>query len=77
MKTVSMLEFRHHADKIIAQVQRGERMILTYRGKAVARLEPVAPEAVAPDDPFYSLTELSVPGESLSNDQIDDIVYGQ
>ena len=30
------------------------------------------------DDPFYSLNELSdASGKSLSNDQIDDILYGQ
>ena len=47
MKTISMLEFRHHAEKVIAQVQKGQRLILTYRGKPVARLEPIAPQAVA------------------------------
>ena len=36
MKTVSMLDFRHHAEKIIDQVQKGQRMILTRRGKPVA-----------------------------------------
>ena len=77
MKTISMLDFRHHAEKIIDQVQKGQRMILTRRGKPVARLEPIVPEVVDADDPFYSLTDLAEPGASLSNAQIDDILYGK
>ena len=78
MKTVSMLDFRHHAEKIIAQVQKGQRIILTRRGKPVARLEPIVPETLDADDPFYALAELAEPGGgSLSNAQIDDILYGQ
>jgi antitoxin (DNA-binding transcriptional repressor) of toxin-antitoxin stability system len=78
MKTVSMLEFRLHADKIIAQVQKGQRMILTCRGKPVARLEPIVQESIDADDPFYSLPGVGdASGESLTNEQIDDILYGQ
>ena len=77
MKTVSMLDFRQDAERIIAQLQKGERMILTRRGKPVARLEPILHEQVEEDDPFYALTQLAVPGESLTNEQIDGIVYGE
>ena len=78
MKTVSMLDFRLHAEKIIAQVQKGQRIILTRRGKPVARLEPISPEPDDADDPFYALCRLSeTGGESLSNAQIDDVLYGQ
>jgi prevent-host-death family protein len=76
MKTVSMLDFRLHADKIISQVQKGQRMILTRRGKPVARLEPIVAEG-GEDDPFYSLDDLSDAGATLSNAQIDGILYGQ
>jgi prevent-host-death family protein len=78
VKTISMLDFRNNAEKIIAQVQKGQRMVLTRRGKPVARLEPITKETPNGDDPFYSLNELSDPaGESLTNAQIDDILYGQ
>ncbi len=78
MKTVSMLDFRHHAEMIIAQVQKGQRMILTYRGKPVARLEPIVQESIAADDPFYSLAELAeTAGGTLSNAEIDEILYGK
>lgn len=77
MRTVSMLDFRQDAERILAQLQRGERMILTRRGKPVARLEPILDEQVSDDDPIYSLTRLAVPGESLTNEEIDKIVYGE
>jgi prevent-host-death family protein len=78
MKTISMLDFRRDAEKIIAQVQKGERMILTRRGKPVARLEPIIAESVSADDPIYSLDALSSDsGSTLTNAQIDDILYDQ
>ncbi len=78
MKTVTMLELRRHAEKIIAQVQKGQPMILTRRGKPVARIEPILSAAIDGEDPFYSLDELAEAGDSsLTNAEIDDIVYGQ
>jgi antitoxin (DNA-binding transcriptional repressor) of toxin-antitoxin stability system len=75
MKTVSMLKLGLHAQKIIGQLQKGERMILTRRGKPVARLEPVLPNEVSEDDPFFTLGDLgNTQGQSLDNAQIDDIV---
>lgn len=78
MKTISLLEFRLHAEKILAQVQRGQRLILTRRGKPVARLEPIVHKPSGTDDPFYSLSGMcATAGETLSNAQIDDLLYGQ
>ena len=77
MKTITMLDFRLDAENIIAQVQKGQRMILTRRGKPVARLEPIVEGTIAENDPIYDLAALSAPGQSLSNSQIDEIVYGQ
>jgi prevent-host-death family protein len=78
LKTISMVDFRLHAAKILALVQKGQRIILTRRGKPVARLEPIIHETVDADDPFYILFEKSdVQGSSLSNSQIDDILYGK
>ena len=76
MKKISMLDFRLDAERIIAQVQKGQRMILTRRGKPVARLEPIA-EVPDADDPIYTLADLAVSGESLDNSQIDEILYGK
>ena len=75
-----MLELRRDARRALAAVRRGERLLLTYRGKPVARLEPVTPRAQRPndDDPLLRLEEYSVdgPGGALPNAEIDRTVYG-
>ena len=77
MKSVSMLEFRRRADAVLRQVVKGQAFVLTYRGKPVARLEPVAPRELSKDDPIYQLEELASPAlEPLSNREIDRAVYG-
>ncbi|MGI9569297.1 MAG: type II toxin-antitoxin system Phd/YefM family antitoxin [Desulfobulbia bacterium] len=78
MKTLSMVELRSRAEEVIRQVVRGQRFLLTYRGKPVARLEPVPPESPIGDDRFYSLCELAdEKGSSITNTDIDRIVYGE
>ena len=72
-----MLDFRRDAERIIAQVQQGQRMILTRRGKPVARLEPILDDTRDANDPFYALGDLAAQGESLSNEQIDGLLYGR
>jgi len=76
MKTVSLREFRRNAGRFIAQVHKGERIVLSRRGKPVARLEPIKADAIGADDPIYSFTDLAVSGQSLNNSRIDEIVYG-
>jgi hypothetical protein len=40
------------------------------------RLEPIQEHNISPDDPFYSITRLAIPnGKSLTNEEIDRIVY--
>jgi antitoxin (DNA-binding transcriptional repressor) of toxin-antitoxin stability system len=80
MKEMTMLEFRRNARGALDAVGRGERILLTYRGKAVARLEPVRPEAtgVPDDDPILRVEDYAMdgPGGSLPNESIDRLVYG-
>jgi len=77
-KSVSMLELRRNAEALIGEVQRGQSLVLTYRGRAVARIEPVRSRTAAADDPFYRLADLADSrGASLSNRQIDEILYGE
>jgi len=77
VKTVTLLEFRQKAQVVLSYVQKGQSVLLTNRGKPVARLEPVTSGSPGQDDPFYSLYQLAdVRGESLTNDQIDRVVYG-
>lgn len=77
MKKISMLDFRRDAERVLAKVQKGESLILTHRGKPVARLEPIVDEHRDPNDPFYALTDLAEPGVDLTNAQMDEILYGQ
>ena len=77
MKTFSLLEFRQKAQAVLSYVQKGQSVLLTCRGKPVARLEPVTSRSAGQDDPFYSLDRLAdARGESLTNDEIDRVVYG-
>jgi prevent-host-death family protein len=77
VKTVSLLDFRRRAEAILSYVQKGQSVLLTRRGKPVARLEPVTDRSAGQDDPFYSLHRLAAArGESLTNDEIDRVVYG-
>lgn len=78
MTRVSMLELRRDADAVLKRVQSGERLLLTYRGRPAARLEPVRMATPGADDPFYRLTEAaSATGGNLSNATIDRVVYGK
>ncbi|HSR68103.1 MAG TPA: hypothetical protein VLU25_09180 [Acidobacteriota bacterium] len=73
-----MVAFRRAAAEILRSVRRGEAFVLTYRGAPVARLEPIQPEGEElKGDPIYALCEHAVEGgESLTNQEIDDILYG-
>lgn len=76
MKSVSMLEFRQHARDIVERVRSGQSIVLTYRGKPMARIEPLEP-SVSGEDPFYALADLAdEDGLSLTNDDIDEALYG-
>lgn len=75
-----MVEFRRNAQGALDAVRRGERIVLTYRGEAVARLEPVraGPSGVPEDDPLLRVEDFAVdgPGGPLPSEAIDRIVYG-
>lgn len=79
MSTVTMLDFRRDPRSIIRRIVGGEELILTYRGKAVMRLEPVKREAPPADDPIYRLSEFAQDAEPLPDRErdreIDRLVY--
>jgi antitoxin (DNA-binding transcriptional repressor) of toxin-antitoxin stability system len=77
LRTISMLDLRQQAEKIVGDVSRGEALVLTYRGRPVIRLEPIRLETVDASDAFYQLAELADrKGRSLTNREMDAIVYG-
>jgi prevent-host-death family protein len=78
-RSLSLVEFRRDAKRALDAVCRGERIVLTYRGRPVARLEPVRPKArvIPENDPFLRIEDFAVdgPGERLPNDDIDSLLY--
>jgi antitoxin (DNA-binding transcriptional repressor) of toxin-antitoxin stability system len=78
MREITMMDLRRHARRALAALRRGERLLLSYRGQPVARLEPVGAEAgaVKDDDPLLRIDDFAVdgPGTPLSNAEIDRIV---
>jgi len=76
MKKISLVELRLNTKKIIKQVQSGQSLILTRRGNLVARIEPIIQETQDPNDPFFLLSGIGK-GASLSNAEMDDIIYGK
>jgi antitoxin (DNA-binding transcriptional repressor) of toxin-antitoxin stability system len=80
MKTVTMLEFRKNAEGILRRLGRGERFVLSHRGRPAARLEPItAIRASDPTtDPFLTIGRRALPspkGKTRHAD-IDRILYG-
>jgi antitoxin (DNA-binding transcriptional repressor) of toxin-antitoxin stability system len=80
MKTVTMLRFRQGAQDILRRIAKGERFVLTHRGRSAARLEPVtATSQPDPDgDPFLGIARRATPsprGRTRHQD-IDRILYG-
>jgi prevent-host-death family protein len=80
MKSVTMLEFRRNAEGVLRRVARGERLILSHRGKPAARLEPIEQTSVdgLEDDPFFTVEQRAKPSPKGKTDHrdIDRIVYG-
>ncbi len=77
MSSITMVELRQDAEGVLRRLKKGENLILTYRGEPVARLSPYEPETPSADDPFYRLIDCAIDeGESLTNEEIDRIVYG-
>jgi len=81
MKTVTMLEFRQNAEVVLRRVARGERLVLSYRGKPAARIEPfVAHDSVDSDtDPFLSISRRVKPSlkGKTEHEDIDRLIYGR
>lgn len=81
MKTVTMVKFRQDAEGVLRRVARGERLVLSHRGKPAARLEPLtaAPSSDPAHDPFLGIAsraKVSPQGKTRHAD-IDRILYGR
>lgn len=80
MGEVTMLELRTHGRDIIRRLELGEKMALTYRGKRVGLLTPDPESESAPipaDDPLHAFVEMAEPMGGLSNEEMDQFLYGE
>ncbi|HEY5767956.1 MAG TPA: hypothetical protein VIS53_08990 [Candidatus Udaeobacter sp.] len=80
MKTITMLEFRQNAQSVLRRIAKGERFVLSHRGKRAARLEPLttASDNVSSNDPFLTIGSraMASPKGKTRHTDIDRIVYG-
>ena len=81
MKTVTVIEFRQDAEGVLRRIAKGERFVLSHRGKPAARLEPLtaAPSSDPANDPFLGIARRAQPspkGKTKHRD-IDQILYGR
>lgn len=78
MKSMGMLDFRVKTAETMQQLKAGQSFLLTYRGKPVATVSPVAPlSKISVDDPFYNLhVHAEKKLKPVANAEIDKIVYG-
>lgn len=79
MKQITMVEFRTNARGVLRRLAAGERLLLSHRGKAVARLEPVQSRPVDPaGDPFLTISSRATasPRGATQHADIDRILYG-
>ena len=54
-----------------------EQIVLSIDELEVMRLEPITSNKPGKDDPFYALGQLAdTTGQSLTNEQMDQIIYG-
>lgn len=76
-----MVELRKNAEGVLRRIAKGERLVLSHRGKPAARLEPLrGPSLVDPGgDPFLSIAERAArsPKGKTNHAEIDRILYGR
>lgn len=76
MTTVSIQEIRFEFAKVGRALERGEKLLLTFRNRPLARLSPVAPQhAKLASDPALHFGEEAEDLPVLSNADIDAAMY--
>ena len=81
-RIVNIHEAKTHLSKLLARVEKGERITVARAGKPVARLVPVdlLPRiALPPDDSLLNLNKFGFggPRSPLTNAEMDRIIYGR
>jgi len=66
MIEVNVTEFRNHLPDYLGRVKQGEEVLLTSRGKVVARMSPVADECLSARERLVSLRDKCRIGDVVS-----------
>ena len=77
-RTVSVTDLKLHTGRLVRSVARGRTLTVTHRRRALARLIPVEVPAGRPaaNDPLFRLADFAEPMGVLTNEQIDQAIYG-
>jgi prevent-host-death family protein len=76
--SISTDEMRFQFGRVLQAAKAGRSLTLTYRGKPLARIVPLKPNAeISTDDSVFRLHELAEPLGPLTNAEIDAAIYGQ
>ncbi len=69
MQTVNVREARHNMSRLLNAVESGEKIIITRRGKAVAKLEMVTESELQPAFPDRSAFRAGLPPCSVPSSE--------
>ena len=80
-KTVNISDARKHLSRLIARVERGERVVIARAGKPVAEVRPLRrtiKRSLTVDDPLLRVDEYSYAGPigPTTNREIDGTICG-
>jgi antitoxin (DNA-binding transcriptional repressor) of toxin-antitoxin stability system len=80
MTSITMLDLRKNSNILLEKLKRKEKILLSFRGKPVATIHPIAQESDWESDSFLQFIN-SIPKSNgkkpkLSNEEIDSLVYG-
>jgi antitoxin (DNA-binding transcriptional repressor) of toxin-antitoxin stability system len=75
---ISTDELRVNFKKVLDAIRNRRPLLLTYRNRPIARIEPIVAEDAAfdADDPFFKLSGMAEPMGALSAEEIDRLLYG-
>lgn len=75
---ISTNDLRFQFKRVLHAMKVGHPLVLTYRNKAIARIEPIRKNAnsIAHDDPLFDLCSIAEPMERMTNKDLDETLYG-
>lgn len=76
MNTVSIQEIRFEFGKVKRALERGEELMLTYRNRPLAKLQPVAKAEPSGPDPALTFGDSPESLPPMTNADIDKAIYG-